>query len=1196
LLNRIFILVGVLAILLLAAAFVVPSLVPWNNFRDRLAAMAGEVLGTPVRIEGDVSFALLPQPRLTLAGVSAGPVEAPKLEVEAVEAEFSLIDFIRDRYTVTRLVLRRPQLTVVVDADGAVETGMIGAAGPASVAIARAEIVDGGATLRDMRSGLEEIVDSIAGEVRFDAGSGAPSFQGGGNWSGAPFFARLSTGIAGTDGTLPVSFSLGEGQAGPSLTAEGRLTPGAVPKFAGNLTYRQPPPLAAAGESADLGRGNLAITGTLEATPSRVLLSDYVLIPDENRAATRLTGAAELSLGASSRFNVVVSGGVMALPPRDATADAGGTPYELVRLLGELPLPPVPPIPGTIGLDITDLDLRAFSLRNVRLDAEAGPDGWTLTSLLGTLPGNTLLRLAGKLSDAGGRPEFAGDLALETERLDLLAAQWRRPEPGNPLFNVSGSLEAAVDLVGETLSLSDGKLVIDGEARGFSAQIGLGTTRDLHLTADLGALDPGRSAALAALLPELDHAELGASFPKGEFDIVADALTLDGIDGKALAARGSWDGGVLVFNDLIAGDFGGAALDLEVTAFGSFETPELSGAGTVRLVDGTAPFVQRLLSRLSAPPHVADLVGRLAPADLAFRLTAPSGAGGQTLMLSGTVDGAQLAADVTMQAGLPRLLEGRVEVKLDLQGADASLFGMPLGLGMPTADGEAPMRVVGQIAGNAASSLETTILLSSGEDSLGFSGHLSVTDPKRWNGRGTLKARLADPAPLVEAAGLGGLSLPSLTAEGTLDFEGTGSIRIGGLSGTSGASSFAGDLAYRQATTGASLSGAIAIDSLDIAEATRLLVGSASLISTGDGVWPTGPLSLGSSQRQLGGSIEIAVSQLMSGDRELAESAKATLGWSASETTLSRIEAALGEGTLSGDVTLCCAGGAETAQARARLSLDRVPVDHLLPAGATAGIAGKVSGVLQVDGVGGSIEQILRALGGEGSFSVTGLSIAGLSPGAVGALDGDTDLVDADPNLLEQRVEAALATAPFTSESVSGTLSIAAGTLRSPNLSLHATDGALFGTVALSLADLKLAGSFDLTRSAVTNAASAGAPPPTGGVTIGLTGTLLAPERTVDATRLVDAAMMQAFEAEVARLEQLRAEEEARRKAAEEEAARIAAEEQREAEAAAQRAEEEAARKAAEEELARRAAEEAARIATPPQPVAPLDLGLGLQP
>lgn len=1192
-LNRIFILVGVVAILLLAAAFVVPSLVPWNNFRDRLAVMASEVLGTPVRIEGEVSFALLPQPRLTLAGVSAGPVEAPKLEVEAVEAEFSLIDFIRDRYTVTRLVLRRPQLTVVVDADGAVETGLVGASGPAPVAIARAEIVDGGATLRDMRSGLEEIVDSVAGEVRFEAGSGAFGFQGGGNWSGAPFFTRLSIGIVGADGAVPVSFSLGEGQAGPSLTAEGRLTPGAVPKFAGSLLYRQPPPAAAEGETADAGRGNLAITGTLEATPSRILLSDYVLIPDENRAATRLTGAAEVTLGAGSRFNAVISGGVLALPPRDATADTGGTPYELVRLLAEFPLPPVLPIPGTIGLDIGDLDLRAFSMRDLRLDAEAGPDGWTLKSLVSTLPGNSRLRLAGKLTRADDRPEFAGELVLESERLDLLAAQWRRPEPGNPLFNMPGSLSAAVDLVGETLSLSDGKLVIDGEARGFSAQLGLGAVRDLHVTADLGTLDPARSAALVALLPELDHAELGASFPKGEFDIVADAITLGGLDGKALAARGSWDGGVLVFNDLVAGDFGGAALDLEVTAFGSFETPELSGAGTVRLTDGNAPFVQRVLSRLRAPQHVADLVGRLTPADLAFRLTAPSGAGGQTLMLSGTVDGAQLAADIAMQAGLPRLLDGRVEVKLDVQGADALIFGMPLGLGTPTADGEAPMRIVGQIKGNAASSLETTLLLSSGEDSLGFSGHLSVTDPKRWNGRGTLKARLSDPAPLVEAAGLGGLSLPALAAEGTLDFEGTNSIRIGGLSGTSGTSAFSGDLGYRQATTGASLSGAVAIDRLDISDATRLLAGSAAVIGDGDSVWPTGPLSFGAAQRGLGGSVEVAVSQLFAGKRELARSVKATLGWTASETTLGRIEAALGDGTLSGDVTLCCAGAATTGQLGARLSLDRVPLDHLLPAGTAAGIEGKVNGVLQVDGVGGSIEEILRALGGEGSFSVTGLSIAGLSPSALGALDGVTDLVDADANVLGQRVEAALATAPFVSESVSGALSIAAGTARSPNLSILAADGALFGTMALSLADLGLSGSFDLTRGAVATPAANGTVPPTGGVTIGLAGTLLAPERTVDATRLVDAAMMQAFEAEVARLEKLRAEEEARRKAAEEEAARIEAENQRKAEEAARLAAEEAARKAAEEELARRAAEEAARAAPPPEPVAPLDLGLG---
>lgn len=1187
-LNRIFILAGVLAILLLAAAFVVPGLVPWNNFRDRLSAMAGEVLGTPVRIEGDVAFSLLPQPRLTFADVSAGPVEAPKLEVETVEAEFSLIDFLRDRYTVTRLVLRRPQVTMVVDADGTIQTGLGTPVSGASVAVTRAEIVDGGATLRDDRSGAEEIIDSIEGEMRFEGAGGGFSFQGGGARAAQPFFARLSMGAAGADGSLPVSLSLGEGQGGAAVTVDGRLLPGVTPRLSGSLTYRQPPPLLSERAGGDVGRGNLALTGTLEATPSRILLSDYVLIPDENRATTRLQGAAEVTLGASNRFNAVVSGGVLSLPPANPTTETGGAAYEIVRLLSELPSAPVPPIPGTVGLDIADVDLGSFSIRNIRLDAEADAEGWQIHSATGTLPGETRLSVDGRLALVEGRPEFSGNLSLDAARLDLLAAQWRRPEPGNPLFNMAGNLSARLDLVGETLSISDGRLTIDSEARGFSAQLGLGAVRDLHLSVDLGTLDAARSAALFALLPRLDDAALGASFPQGEFDIVADALTIDGLDGRALVARGSWDGGVLVFNRLSAGDLGGAAIDFEVTAFGSFDRPEVSGAGVVRMAAGDVPFLQRILQALRAPPHVVTFVRRFAPVDVAFRLSAPSGAGGQSLMLSGNLGGAQLAADVDTRTGLLRLFEGRVETRFELQGADPAVLSAQLGLPAPFTVAEGvPMRIVGQVAGEVTGTLETTLLVTGGTDSVGFSGHLSVTDPTRWNGRGSLQATLGDAAPLAELAGIDGVLLPALTARGTLEFDGGGNIRVSDLGGTSGASSFSGDLSYRQSAQGRALSGAIAIDRLEIADVARLFAGPAATI-TGDEVWPIGPLSLGVSQRGTTGSVEVAVSRLFAGGRVVAESTNAMLGWTATETSLRRIEARLGGGVLSGDVTLCCAGVAEATRLGARVALDRVAVDGLLTSTAAAGVDGRVSGVMQLEGVGGSIDGIVTALGGEGSFSVTDISFAELDPRALDALAGVEDLVNADAAELGTLVEEALSAAPFVASSASGSLNLAAGTLRSPNLSLRGDGGTLFGTAVLGLPDLRLSGSFELSRDAVAVAPAV----PAGGIAIGLGGTLLEPERTVDATRLVDAAMMQAFEAEVERLERLRAEEEARRQAAEEEAARIRAEQQRQAEEAARLAVEEAARKAAEEELARRAAEEAARISAP-QPVPPLDLGLG---
>ena len=85
------------------------------------------------------------------------------------------------------------------------------------------------------------------------------------------------------------------------------------------------------------GAATCVLEGKLEAATDRVLLSSYTLLPDENRVvdAAHRRGRAEARQGACS-FNAVVSGGVVALPPRDATTELTDPPYELVRLLGEI--------------------------------------------------------------------------------------------------------------------------------------------------------------------------------------------------------------------------------------------------------------------------------------------------------------------------------------------------------------------------------------------------------------------------------------------------------------------------------------------------------------------------------------------------------------------------------------------------------------------------------------------------------------------------------------------------------------------------------------------------------------------------------------------------------------------------------------------------------------------------------------------
>jgi hypothetical protein len=134
----------------------------------------------------------------------------------------------------------------------------------------------------------------------------------------------------------------------------------------------------------------------------------------------------------------------------------------------------------------------------------------------------------------------------------------------------------------------------------------------------------------------------------------------------------------------------------------------------------------------------------------------------------------------------------------------------------------------------------------------------------------------------------------------------------------------------------------------------------------------------------------------------------------------------------------------------------------------------------------------------------------------------------------------------------------------------------MFGSAQLRLADLGLTGSYSVTPTTVAPAGLMDANP--GQITVNLGGTLLAPAVTYDVSGLVDAIMVKAYEAEVARLEQLRAEDEARKQAedeaqaAEEAAAKKAAEDA----AVLKAADEAATRKAAEEAAARQKAEEEA--------------------
>lgn len=1167
-LNRLYIVVGVLAILALAAAFVVPSFVTWGDYRDRLAGIASEVLGAPVRIEGDIQFTLLPQPKLAFSGVSAGPVDAPKLKVASVEAEFSLIDFIRDRYTLTKLDLRQPELEIQVGSDGSIDAGIAlpQSVSTSNISVANATIEGGRIRISDNRSGDAYVASDVNGQLKLEALRGPFSFSGSGMVDGQGYGLRVTTGALAEDGSASLSASLRPLDDTYALSVEGTLKPGLLPSFLGTMAYRQKPPKPVEGEKDDAGRGDLVITSRVQASPSKVLLGDYTVIPDENRAATRLLGAADLTLGTNMRFNAVISGGVMALPPRDATAEQAVEPYEVVRLLRELPIPAAPALQGTVGIDIAELGLRAFSLRNVRLDARSVDGGWDVQSFTGELTGGSRVRLAGRVTTDTGHTEFAGQVSLSTGRLDALSTLWRKPADGNPLFNMPGAIEARAHLVGETLSLSDGWITLDGETRSFSAQIGIGAVRDIHLSADLGSLDAGRSAALFALLPDLrQDVAFAVTFPKGEFELSADAMTIDGLAGRDLVANGSWDGGVLVIDRLSAADLGGARFEAALTAFGSLDNPELSGTATVDVEAADAPAALRFFAGMGAPAVLRTALAGSFPATLDLQLGAPTGEGAQTLDATGTLGPSRLEASAAMASGFLRALGGSFKLDFDLRSDDPEAMTAQLGLsGASPFPEDRPMRLAGIIEGDLGASLTATLRVDGGGESIGFAGNVVVTDPNRITGKGTLKATLSDPTSLVAQLGADGLTLPGLSGTAMLDFAGVESVTLSAIQGTSDGGSFSGQLSFGRPGGSAQVSGKLAIAATDVAALVRTLAGPAALISTG-GTWPDGPFATGAAARGTTGRVAISVPSLAVADRSLTE-VGFDLDWDATATRIRNFTGRLGSGSVGLELTVCCAGPLADKRVNGRIGLTQVAIADIVPAAVAGMMSGTINASGQFDATADSVAGVFGALTGEGSYTVDRLTVARIDPKAIADIAALETILEQEPEQLTALIDARLDDASFEAAQVTGGFTIAGGVLRAPNLTIAGADGSMFGSAQLRLADLGLSGSYRVTPKTVAAAALIDAS--AAQVTATLGGTLPVPTVSYDVSNLVDAIMVKAYEAEVARLEKLREEDEARKRADEQ------AEAEREA-AAAQAAEDAALLRAADEEATRRAAAEA---------------------
>ncbi|HUH76677.1 MAG TPA: AsmA family protein, partial [Devosia sp.] len=677
--NRIYIIVGIFAIVVLGGAFLAPRFIEWSDYRGRMEVLASQMLGTPVTIRGKIDFALLPQPRLNLEDVLVGSPEEPAATVDRVVAEFSLMDFLRDNYHLTHLLLQGPVVDFTIDDNGLFSSGVVLETGSTAIGLGPTNIADGTLRLMDRRSGGNHVVEQFDGELKLTSFNGPIQLQGAANYGGERYSFRFSSAAPDAVGNARVSAYL-QG-ANYSISSEGSLTPGVAPKYDGAVTYRQKPAIIA-GTPADGIRGDLVLESKLTASTDRIVLTGYTLQPDENRAGTRLTGAASVQLGRQASFDAVVSGGVFALPPRDANEDVSQQPYEIVRLLGELPAPMVPPMAGRIGIDLAEIGLRGFSLRDMRVDARTDGESWQIENFSAQLPGNTRVSATGTLGNEQERPVFRGSFKVNSARLEGLAQLWRKPASDNPLFGQPGSLEGRVLLNGDALGISNGALTLAGGVHAVELRVGFGEERRLDVMGHFDELGAQGSAMLAALLPVIEADPLfGVSFPDGSFSLTGKSAQILGIDGTDLAAEGQWSPGQLSLSRLFADDWGGAHIDAAMKAGGTLAQPALSGSGRVKVASPSAPALAALYDMLQTPQSWRDYLALSHSSDVLIDLLPADDLGKQLLTIAGQMGAGDLNLRAEIADGINNFSDGQMRVTAGLEGPDAFKLTQQLGFG-----------------------------------------------------------------------------------------------------------------------------------------------------------------------------------------------------------------------------------------------------------------------------------------------------------------------------------------------------------------------------------------------------------------------------------------------------------------------------------------------------------------------------------
>jgi hypothetical protein len=684
--------IATLLILLLGAAFVLPAVIDWNDYRDSLEEAASAVLGRKITTQGGINIVLLPEPRLHLGKVSVGPANRgeSQLTAEAVDVSLSLQALLAGRVEANSVKLVHP--TLMLDLIHR-HRGTKASAGTDSLlsiaAVHKLDIEGGRAVIVSDEAGSSEPVlfTQVNGTLSSPSPADGYRFNGRFSRDGRQFDLKLFA-APGANSGVKLAGAVTDPVSKSSIQADGVLAFAAGPVFEGSLTATAAPSLMSASNTGVEVQAKSVARVSLDG----ISFSDLAITIDPQNRPQTFAGSGAVTF-APERANFALqtrSFDADAMLSRAGAATSGAEPpadWGGLRQAAEGLLWFYPSAALRLSLAADQMELKGEPLEQVKLEAERNGGRWVFQKVLALLPGDTAVRVAGSLTQADGKPRLSGSISADGKNFGRLA-KWiaaagteTKALPSQP-FTIQGSLTLSDEVTAFE--------AINGKFGGmpFKASLHLDKTphRKLILSLsgdsfDLSGADVAEprgdavddltavwQATIARLRSSFGYSE---SLQAADIDLSAGTIKTTYFDARNLSAHIKYNPDALTISKLSVETAEGLAVrgegyvPLKGVGQGRFEGHiDAKSAQAVRQAIGFAGYDVSVLAGRDA--------GDFAPASAAITYETDAAAGIATAQITGDLGGTRIDGRTQLKGALPDWRTGLVSAQFSASALDGN--------------------------------------------------------------------------------------------------------------------------------------------------------------------------------------------------------------------------------------------------------------------------------------------------------------------------------------------------------------------------------------------------------------------------------------------------------------------------------------------------------------------------------------------